>query len=51
VAIDWRDGKLTQAKIRSLLGQPCKVRSCDKTRDLTIEAGKEAVLDGDLKQQ
>ena len=51
VDINWHDGKLAQARIHSLLGQPCKIRLGDKTRDLTIEAGKETVLDGDLKQQ
>lgn len=51
VDIEWRGAKLTQAKIRSILGQPYKVRSGDNTRDLTIEAGKDVVLDGDLKQQ
>jgi alpha-L-fucosidase 2 len=51
VDVNWHDGRLAQAKIRSLLGQPCKVRSGDKTRDVTIEAGKEAVLDGNLEQQ
>jgi alpha-L-fucosidase 2 len=51
VAIDWHDGSVTQARIHSLLGQPCKVRSGDKTRDLTIEVGKDVVLHGDLKQQ
>jgi alpha-L-fucosidase 2 len=46
----WKDGKLTEAVIRSGLGGPCKVRYGDKTADLKTEAGKTYRLDGGLKQ-
>jgi alpha-L-fucosidase 2 len=46
----WKDGKLTEAVIRSTLGDTCKVRYGGKTVDLKTEAGKAYRLDGGLKQ-
>jgi alpha-L-fucosidase 2 len=49
VDIDWRDGKLTKAVIRSLLGKSCKIRYAGKTVELKTEAGKGYHFDGGLK--
>jgi len=49
VDIAWKDGKLTEAVIRSALGGMCKVRYGDKTGDLATEAGKAYRLDANLK--
>ena len=40
VDLQWKDGKLTEAVIRSQGGGPCKVRYQDKVIELTTEAGK-----------
>jgi alpha-L-fucosidase 2 len=42
--IKWVDGKLTSAKVRSLAGQPCKLRYGDKTAALEIAKGQEVSL-------
>ena len=34
VDVEWRDGSLTQARIRSLLGQPCRVEWEGRTPDI-----------------
>jgi alpha-L-fucosidase 2 len=39
VSIDWRNGKLMSAEIRSKAGQPCMVRYRDRTILLKTEAG------------
>jgi len=44
----WKDGKLTEATIRSTLGGTCKVRYGDKIVDLRTEAGKAYRLDAAL---
>ncbi len=46
--LEWQDGKLASATLRSKLGQPCKVRYGDKTADLKIPAGGAATINGDL---
>jgi len=48
VDIEWKGGALSRAVIRSLLGQPCKVRYGDKVADLKIGAGGSCTLDGSL---
>jgi alpha-L-fucosidase 2 len=48
VDIEWKGGALSRAVIRSLLGQPCKVRYGDKVADLKIGAGASCTLDGSL---
>jgi len=44
VDITWRDGKLAEAKIRSNLGRPCRVRTSVpvnvKCGNETVQAGK-----------
>ena len=40
VDIVWQDGKLAHATIRSLLGNPCKLRYGDKTKDAQIARGE-----------
>jgi alpha-L-fucosidase 2 len=40
VDIEWRNGKLTAATIRSLNGNPCRVRSGDDVRDVKIGRGE-----------
>jgi alpha-L-fucosidase 2 len=51
VDLTWQDGKLTSARIRSLLGRPCKLRHGDKVVDLATEKGSEYVLNGEMNQQ
>ena len=46
----WKDGKLTEATIRSMLGGPCKVRYGEKSADLATEAGKTYRLGGGLER-
>ena len=40
VDIEWKEGKLVQCKIKSLLGKPFVVRYGDKTAEYSIPAGK-----------
>ena len=40
VDIDWKDGKLTTANIRSIGGTACKVKHGDKVRDVTLKVGE-----------
>jgi alpha-L-fucosidase 2 len=49
VDLAWKDGALTQAVVRSKLGNPCRVRSGNREVDLKTDAGKEYVFDGELK--
>ena len=44
----WAHGKLTKLKIRSSLGQPCRVHHADRSIDLKTDAGKSYTFDGDL---
>ena len=44
IDIAWRDGKLAQAVIRSSLGGQCKVRSGDKTAQLSLRPGASASI-------
>ncbi len=48
VDVEWQDGKLVAATLRSRHGQPCKVRCGDKAADLKIPAGGAATISGDL---
>jgi alpha-L-fucosidase 2 len=48
VDIQWQNGKLKTANIRSLLGNRCTVRYGDKKRELTTEKNKTYTLRGDL---
>ena len=49
VDLSWSGGELTEAVVRSTLGNPCRIRSGDRTIDLPTEAGKAYRLDADLK--
>ena len=48
VDIEWKGGALSRAVIRSILGQPCKVRYGDQVADLKIGAGGSCTLDRSL---
>jgi alpha-L-fucosidase 2 len=48
VDLAWRTDKLTGASIRSLAGQPCRVRYRDKVADLTTEKGNPYLLNAEL---
>ncbi len=49
VDIQWQNGKLNAASIRSLLGNKCTVRYGDKKRELKTEKNKTYTLKGDLE--
>ena len=46
VSIEWKDGKLTKAEIKSLLGNPCVVRANGKTTNYTPAKGETIVIQG-----
>jgi alpha-L-fucosidase 2 len=48
VDIQWKDGKLISATLRSISGQTCKVRYGEKTADVTLFPGKSCLVDGTL---
>jgi len=48
VSIEWKDGKLQQCEIKSLLGNPCVVRYGNKTANYNIPAGKTIKLTENL---
>ena len=49
VDINWKDGKLVSAAIRSLNGNPFTLRLGDVTRKLTLKPGDKIVWDGKQK--
>ncbi|MCX8037579.1 MAG: glycoside hydrolase family 95 protein [Candidatus Sumerlaeia bacterium] len=49
VDLDWRDGKLQRATLRSNLGNPCKVRYADQSRELQTQKGDVIRLNGRLE--
>ncbi len=49
VTLAWLEGKLERATIKSLSGEPCRVRLGDATAEFELAAGEEKVLDGVLK--
>jgi len=51
VDIAWKDGKLTEATVRSKLGNPLKLRYGDKVIDVATKAGQACRFDGELKPQ
>jgi len=46
VSADWKDGKLVSATVRSLLGNPCRLRYGDVTREVKIPKGGTFQWDG-----
>ena len=46
VDITWKDGKLVSATVHSLLGNPCRLRYSDVTRDVNIPKGQTFRWDG-----
>jgi alpha-L-fucosidase 2 len=46
VGLAWQDGKLTTATVRSLAGNPVRLRYGDATRDLALAAGETFTWDG-----
>ena len=50
VDIEWKGGKLTKARIKSLLGNTCKVRYSEKVVEIKTKAGKSYSLNGNLKR-
>jgi alpha-L-fucosidase 2 len=46
VNIEWKDGKLTKAEIKSLLGNPCVVRANGKTTKYSQAKGETIVIQG-----
>jgi alpha-L-fucosidase 2 len=51
VDMQWRDGKLTSATLRSKVGNPCKVRCGGKTIEVKTKPGQVIELDGNLQEQ
>lgn len=49
IDLEWRDGKLARAEIRSTLGGACRLRSGEATLDLTTKVGGVHVFNGELK--
>lgn len=48
VDLTWEDGRLTEATIRSTLGNPLRVRYDDKVTDLRLKAGKTIRVNAEL---
>ena len=48
VDIDWKEGKLQTARIRSLLGNKCKIRYAEKVIEIDTQAGRNYVIDSQL---
>jgi alpha-L-fucosidase 2 len=46
VNMDWKDGKLTKAEVKSLLGNPCVVRVNGKTTNYSPAKGETIVIRG-----
>jgi alpha-L-fucosidase 2 len=46
VDLAWRDGKLTAATIRSLVGNPCRVRYGKTVRQFDVKAGDSVTWEG-----
>jgi len=49
VDMQWKDGKLASATVRSVAGTACKVRCGDKGVDLKFTSGEAKRLDGNLQ--
>jgi len=51
VDIAWKDGRLVGANLRSLLGNPCKVRCGEKVVDFPTTSGTRYLLDSQLSKR
>lgn len=51
VDIDWENGRLHTAKIRSLLGNPLKVSINDKASEFALKANEEITLNENLEKR
>jgi alpha-L-fucosidase 2 len=51
VDLDWKDGKLVAASIRSSQGAPCRVRLGEKVADLTLARGEACAVDPALNRR
>jgi alpha-L-fucosidase 2 len=51
VDLAWQNGKLTSARIQSLLGQMCKLRSAGKEIELATTKGRAYDLNGQLEMK
>jgi alpha-L-fucosidase 2 len=51
VDLTWKDRKVDRVTVRSLLGNPLRVRAGGKTLDLTTTKGETITLDGTLARQ
>jgi alpha-L-fucosidase 2 len=49
VDLNWRDGKLTGAKIVSLSGNPCKLRNGERVAEFPTQRDRSYSLNGELK--
>ena len=49
IDIAWCDGKLESASVKSLLGNPCRIRYGDEQRNLEIRKGDSVRLGHDLR--
>ncbi len=48
IDMEWKDGKLTNAEIKSLLGNPCTVRYGETTKNYDISAGNSIQITGEI---
>jgi len=48
VDIDWHDGRLTSARLRSLAGRPCRITCGDEVLELKTSRGQTIPLTSDL---
>ncbi len=49
IDIEWEDGKLTELRVKSLLGKPCEIIYGDLKSEIKISKGETKSLDGALK--
>jgi len=49
IDISWKNSQLQQVRLKSLLGNPCKIRYTKKFKDLVTKKGEVYFLDGNLK--
>jgi hypothetical protein len=48
--MDWKDGQLQTAEVKSINGTACQVRSGGKTASLSLKPGTSIRLDSNLAQ-